>query len=241
MKILNNSMLEWKGSKRRLEKNSSNFITNPVSTFMDGIYTFLKKNDLIAQQYFFIWIELFLNKLSREILPTTINNYVVKLKEARTSSKNVSSNEELETLRLNIDNAYFGLEHILREFGQLYEATMACDQATEYRNLPSIFAKLILNGQPFELMDGDASFVPITWVGAVFEEIKNSIEDKKISIISVIGIQSSGKSTLLNTMFGLKFPVSCERWEMEVDCDFVLVRGLCTRILFPCQLLDWQT
>ena len=72
-------------------------------------------------------------------------------------------------------------------------------------------AHLILQGMPFEMMDGDAAFVPLTWVKAVFQAIKNIIGDKKLFILSVIGIQSSGKSTLLNTLFGLKFAVSAGR------------------------------
>ncbi|XP_077306225.1 interferon-induced very large GTPase 1-like [Lithobates pipiens] len=57
-------------------------------------------------------------------------------------------------------------------------------------------------------------------------------------VISVLGVQSTGKSTLLNTMFGLQFPVASgrctkgafmtllnvkENFQEELGCDFILV------------------
>ena len=62
-----------------------------------------------------------------------------------------------------------------------------------------------------ELMDGDASHVPMTWISAILDQLKDFHKRKKLFVISVVGIQSSGKSTLLNTMFGLQFNVSAGR------------------------------
>ena len=42
-------------------------------------------------------------------------------------------------------------------------------------------------------------------------------------MISVVGIQSSGKSTLLNTMFGLEFTVSAGRCTRGVYCQLIPV------------------
>ncbi|XP_037377889.2 interferon-induced very large GTPase 1-like [Talpa occidentalis] len=56
----------------------------------------------------------------------------------------------------------------------------------------NIAADLMIAGVPTELMDGDASYVPLKWVAAVFDK-------------------SSGKSTLLNALFGLQFMVSAGR------------------------------
>ena len=61
-------------------------------------------------------------------------------------------------------------------------------------------------------MDGDHGFIPLAWVKAVFQSLNQlALHDKKIFVLSVVGIQSSGKSTLLNTMFGLEFTVSAGR------------------------------
>jgi GTPase Era involved in 16S rRNA processing len=44
-------------------------------------------------------------------------------------------------------------------------------------------------------------------VKAVLMELEHLVGIKKCLILSVVGTQSSGKSTLLNAMFGLQFPV----------------------------------
>ncbi|KAI5606409.1 interferon-induced very large GTPase 1-like, partial [Silurus asotus] len=62
-----------------------------------------------------------------------------------------------------------------------------------------------------ELMDGDAGHVPLMWVSAVLDELVKILGDQKVFVLSVLGIQSSGKSTMLNAMFGLQFAVSAGR------------------------------
>ena len=72
-------------------------------------------------------------------------------------------------------------------------------------------------------MDSDATNVPIIWVQAVFESLRKCIGDRKLFVLSVLGIQSSGKSTLLNTMFGLQFAVSAGRCTRGVYLQLVPV------------------
>ena len=83
------------------------------------------------------------------------------------------------------------------------------DKKTEVESFPLVVAELTGEGYPVELMDGDASHVPITWVTAVINKMKDLHSQKQsIFVVSVLGIQSTGKSTLLNTIFGLHFNVS---------------------------------
>ncbi|CAC5416894.1 unnamed protein product [Mytilus coruscus] len=77
--------------------------------------------------------------------------------------------------------------------------------------LPQIFERLVRFGVPLEIIDGDTANIPRSWVKAVLSELENQLGDKKMFILSVLGIQSSGKSTLLNTMFGIEFPVGAGR------------------------------
>ena len=58
-------------------------------------------------------------------------------------------------------------------------------------------------GHSIELMDGDTAHVPVTWVLAVIEKLKvvcgKDAREKhggKAFLLSVLGIQSTGKSTL---------------------------------------------
>ncbi|XP_046851638.1 interferon-induced very large GTPase 1-like isoform X2 [Xenia sp. Carnegie-2017] len=122
--------------------------------------------------------------------------------------KNLNKLEEL------ILKSSFGLEHIIREVAQLYQLP---DIAVN--DYAGAAAKILLSGEPLELLDGDSGYIPMKWFNAVYEELENQTNNASIYVISVLGIQSSGKSTMLNTMFGLEFPVSA---------------GRCTRGSFAC-------
>ena len=127
----------------------------------------------------------------------------------------------LQSLKLLLEDSYrdkknrIGIEHLFREIGQMYEAATCIDDKEhlkEYvRYFPNIAARLLIDGNPLELMDGDAAHVPITWVKAVLREVVRELHDPKVFVLSILGVQSSGKSTLLNAMFGIQFKVSAGR------------------------------
>ena len=112
--------------------------------------------------------------------------------------------------------------------------------------LADTMAKVFLQGTAVEIMDGDAVNVPVVWLSAVLSRVENS-ERSTLFKVSALGAQSCGKSTLLNTIFGLNFPVSsgrCTRGAyvqlVKVDeslketlrCDYVAVidsEGLMSR------------
>uniref|UniRef100_A0A8C5IY50 VLIG-type G domain-containing protein n=1 Tax=Junco hyemalis TaxID=40217 RepID=A0A8C5IY50_JUNHY len=145
----------------------------------------------------------------------------------------------LDALSDEINDSSIGLEHLLREVGQIYEALqlMNCKK-DNFVKLPEIAADLMVSGYPVELMDGDASYLPLRWVGAIFDSLIERLGDKRVFVLSVLGIQSTGKSTLLNAMFGLQFNVSAgrctrgafmqlipvsEELQQDLRFDFVLV------------------
>ncbi|KAI4890399.1 hypothetical protein NFI96_026617, partial [Prochilodus magdalenae] len=120
----------------------------------------------------------------------------------------------LEKISNKLNAATFGLEHMLREMGQIYEASvcgMQREKAESLSYLPRLVAELMMYGHPMELMDGDAAHVPLIWVSAVLDELIRKLGDQRVFVLSVLGIQSSGKSTMLNAMFGLQFAVSAGR------------------------------
>ena len=63
--------------------------------------------------------------------------------------------------------------------------------------LPEIAVELLL-GYPLELMDGDAAHVLLLWAVAVLNEAVVLLDDLKFFILSVLGLQRTGKSTMLN-------------------------------------------
>jgi hypothetical protein len=142
--------------------------------------------------------------------------------DAKVSQENAEKVEhlkkELNKLHTELINASFGLEHLLREFGQLYETAAAAAQQEfnpslmqQVSRLPEAAAELLIDGYPIEVMDGDAAHVPIRWIKAVLKEVVQILNDPKVYIMSVLGLQSTGKSTMLNTAFGLHFNVSAGR------------------------------
>uniref|UniRef100_A0A3B3R964 VLIG-type G domain-containing protein n=1 Tax=Paramormyrops kingsleyae TaxID=1676925 RepID=A0A3B3R964_9TELE len=115
--------------------------------------------------------------------------------------------KQLNSLSENMAACTIGLQHIMREVGQIYE----CSVKQSVGALPALGAEMLISGYPLELMDGDESHVPLIWVQAVLKSLIEKLGDKKVYVLSILGLQSSGKSTLLNTMFGLQFTVSAGR------------------------------
>ena len=191
---------------------------NPL---MNVFLTGLSHSSKEVRNYYLRWIKLLLDELSREKLPPLYNEY----KQTKQTEETLQMAEIANLKRLNVMliNASFGLEHLLRELGQIYEASAFFDQE-DYNTLPGIVAELMIEGYPLEIMDGDTAHVPIQWITAVLKQVKVKLKDPSILVLSILGVQSSGKSTLLNTMFGVNFNVSA---------------GRCTRGAFM-QLLPFQ-
>ena len=178
-----------------------------------------------AESYYLYWIKLFLDDYSRDIIQELYPQYQKEKRKKSTSKQKAKVQEFVDRMIA----ASIGLEHFLREFGQMYETAQKMidlnkdnpSAATLVVQLPKIAAKLLLSGHSFEIMDGDASHVPITWVSAVIEEVKEQLHNPKVLVVSVLGVQSTGKSTLLNTVFGLQFSVSAGRCTRGVFMQLV--------------------
>ena len=116
-----------------------------------------------------------------------------------------------------------GIENLFREIGEICETIKTKKKLIKEldkcnKKLPGLAAALLMKGFAIELMDGDGLWVPGHWIEKVmkalekpFKESLNMEKDPKIFVLTVLGIQSTGKSTLLNTMFGVQFPVSSGR------------------------------
>ncbi|XP_030649197.1 interferon-induced very large GTPase 1-like [Chanos chanos] len=128
-----------------------------------------------------------------------------------------SEQAQLEIISSELNAATCGVEHIFREMGQIYEAWASVKNTKTDRNdknissLPDLAAELMISGHPMELMDGDAAHVPLIWVTAVLDEVIKRLGEQRVFVLSVLGLQSTGKSTMLNAMFGLQFAVSAGR------------------------------
>ncbi|XP_015258518.1 PREDICTED: interferon-induced very large GTPase 1-like [Cyprinodon variegatus] len=154
-------------------------------------------------------------------LPTKAGEYFLKwtqilIDKDKTSEELNTKQAELEQLSKQLQSATFGLEHMFREMGQIYEAHKSLEkpaegQQAEWTKYPELAADLMIKGHPMELMDGDAGHVPLIWMSSLIQEVIKKLGDQRVFVLSVLGLQSSGKSTMLNAMFGLEFAVSAGR------------------------------
>ncbi|XP_035983305.1 interferon-induced very large GTPase 1 [Fundulus heteroclitus] len=180
----------------------------------------LQPND---REYFLKWTQILIDGLSTDDLSLVLQSYdetwseVLDLKKKHDKSVQLEKKqEELEKLSKKVQSATFGLEHMFREMGQIYEAhkslkKQSLGHQSEWSKYPELAADLMIKGHPMELMDGDAGHIPLIWISSLLQAVIQKLGDQRVFVLSVLGVQSSGKSTMLNAMFGLQFAVSSGR------------------------------
>ncbi|XP_053399048.1 interferon-induced very large GTPase 1-like [Mercenaria mercenaria] len=113
-----------------------------------------------------------------------------------------------------IQEASFNTDLFFREIGYLYETIIILNKDSGTLGLPAeediihVCASLFIEGNSLELIDGEGFYMPERWIRRVFKKVSDIIGTQNVFTLSVLGLQSSGKSTLLNTMFGSQFPTS---------------------------------
>jgi len=100
-------------------------------------------------------------------------------------------------------------DSLQKSIGQKSSSEMTNESAASSDFLINLKKDSILKGFPFEVIDGDLLHMPKEFLKNVFKGMKD-----RVIVISVLGPQSSGKSTLLNFLFG---------------CNFVTSSGRCTK------------
>ena len=72
--------------------------------------------------------------------------------------------------------------------------------------LKNYYNELYNTLNPINLIDGNTLLFGNSFLKTFFEEISKKIpSNKKVFVVSVIGIQSSAKSTLMNYLFNCRF------------------------------------
>uniref|UniRef100_A0A8C4XGW1 VLIG-type G domain-containing protein n=1 Tax=Erpetoichthys calabaricus TaxID=27687 RepID=A0A8C4XGW1_ERPCA len=205
--------IEMEKNRLRKEQYKRAF---PLNNVMREFIKNLNSQSTIRQKFFLAWLGQILNDLTSRKLQTLNEKHselCAKMEEQKQKRQNTDIIEkEIEVSSGRLAASTLGLEHLLREVGQIYETLASQHMKNEmFLSLPQLAADLMISGHPIELMDGDASHVAITWVSSVLEQVIAKLGDKRVFVLSVLGIQSTGKSTLLNAMFGLQFAVSAGR------------------------------
>jgi hypothetical protein len=137
------------------------------------------------------------------------------------SAKKMNHDEWLRALEL-LDNSNVNVEHFWREISHLYVA-----DPQRYGDFPELAAQHLLDGFPLEIMDGDAGMINMIWIKSVYTSLEKMHSEKqpKIFVLSILGVQSCGKSTLLNLMFGVRLRASVSRATRGVFMQLVKCEG----------------
>ncbi|XP_073504965.1 up-regulator of cell proliferation-like [Phyllobates terribilis] len=222
--------------KRNLLHSEQNKHALPEAmTLFINALTHLSRDE---KPYFLKWMKFELDFIARK----NVSKLQTEYKEICSQFDAAANPQELKQLDKSISESSLGIEHFLRELGQFYEAeysTVKNESAKQFSHLPGIAADLLLDGFPLELIDGDASNIPLQWITDVLTELdKKTGGQCRMRVITVLGVQSTGKSTLLNTMFGLQFAVASgrctrgafmtlinvkENFQKTMGCEFILV------------------
>ncbi|XP_071810932.1 interferon-induced very large GTPase 1-like [Apostichopus japonicus] len=209
--------------KKQREKG----LSAKMKVFFNNLKTvMLDENDLL--HYFMSFFQTHIEQMTTNEFPQLlkrIHELNTDLQKRKSDLKHVSPSERMklqneiedlqkqllkESQQVNAKN--ISCEHFIRELGQWYEANLGDTNAHERNKLlVNMASKLLLAGYPLELLDGETVYIPIDWISGVLKNLDKTLNNPRIFVLSIIGIQSSGKSTFLNSMFGVRFPVRAGR------------------------------
>ena len=224
----------------------------PISNTFTHFLWYITNFDSFNRKCFLQTLKLGLNERSIDLLQPLYEDY----EKYRLEEKCQETDRKLKELNEQLTNSSFGLEHFFREMAVMYENIAALDAKVDSKQnkledvldmLSKTMADILLEGEAIEILDGDVIHSPVVWLKAVFDQIERK-EKLTIFKVSALGAQSSGKSTLLNTVFGLHFPVTSgrctrgaymqmvkidENLAKRLQCDYLLVidsEGLMSRV-----------
>ena len=198
-----------KEQKRRLQVKQ---LQEPISDAFIYFLQCLVNLCEIEKKYFLQCLKQGLSERSVQLQQPLYEEY----ERCRLEDESKERDRRLKDLDAKLTHSSLGVEHFFREIGALYENFLGLQEtkSIEIYNflqlLPDIIAELWIDGVALEIMDGDAIHIPVEWLTAVSSHVENKTESTVFKV-STFGAHSCGKSTLLNTIFGLNFPVSSGR------------------------------
>jgi hypothetical protein len=123
--------------------------------------------------------------------------------------------------KLNITRGYVGIEHLWRELSHIYSSDV-----TSHSWMVEHAAHVMLDGFALELQNGDAGNMPEKWVSGILRSLdelsyRQLGRKARIVAVSVLGVQSSGKSTFLNVSFGTRMRTSVGQCTRGVNFQMI--------------------
>ncbi|CAG8591483.1 32092_t:CDS:1, partial [Racocetra persica] len=174
------------------------------------------------------------SRLSMEESLESRNNVILKRNELNNAGikidqeKDKEIRKEITKLLEKVDNISLCIDHFFRELGLVYKIIIS-DSDNDPKiispngptkenvlKLPEYCAELLISGNTIELL-GDSTTINKAWFSAICNCIDKRLPKLRVFVISILGLQSSGKSTLLNALFACKFPISAERSTKDIS------------------------
>ncbi|CAD8146616.1 unnamed protein product [Paramecium octaurelia] len=146
-----------------------------------------------------------------------LKNLNIKIEDIRQQldslkQEQIKEREELEEKLKSLENK-FRVQNINIE---IFWREVIKGNSSFQQNPINQVCQLIKKGEPFEFLNGDDLTIDFEFLFQLRERLLDK-DDNKILCLSILGPQSSGKSTLLNRIFG---------------CHFLTSMGKCTKGLF---------
>ena len=176
----------------------------------------LQKDDSNLRSLLINWFESTIDKECSKVLDgerkKVVLAYDTYSNSRKLDSPDYSKSKYLEMEYYKAKKAYtdksIGIENIWREIILNYESASLQNQ-----DLPEMAAQYLMDGFVLELMDGDTGILCKKWTNKLFQTLQRKLneligKEAQVFVLSIMGTQSSGKSTLLNIMFGCKMRVS---------------------------------
>lgn len=189
------------------------------------------------------------NQQGEPVLTKAISDLTSFAKQQTNTDSTFEDQEASCSQLFKPDPSWLGLEHFLREMGLIFELKHISSGSGSHNvlRLPNIAADLLFYGIPLEVMDGDASTVPIHWLRCVFAELKRRLPQQqcRTRVLTNLGVYHARNAEVLSALFGVKFPggrkrptrgvymiVLCLPENLRKDMEFEIlllidVEGLC--------------
>ncbi|WAR09508.1 GVIN1-like protein, partial [Mya arenaria] len=205
------------------------------TTIVFAKYLVYTNNQPLIQNIFIQCLKVLIDNEMSELLSSIIrekNKVYERILLSKNGSETIEKkqlNERFFALDCEISASSLTVDHLLREVSHVYDSIIYLNKSCEQFYIPQTqriirsFTNLMVRTWATDIVT-EHFFMPKSWTGELFKALDREITKKdSITIVSVLGLQSTGKSTLLNTMFGQQFRVRGGRCTKGVQARLVPV------------------
>ncbi|CAD8102332.1 unnamed protein product [Paramecium sonneborni] len=176
--------------------------------FVDNIRKFNDKNTYLLQHK--------MQELNEKI--QNLKQIKESIKPKENTQITINLRKQRDEIQVDIDKKVNELKQIQEEISkknigiELFWREIMCNDCEINIDIDpaNIVKEMISKGEPFEFLDGDQLKIDQQFLMKLIKKFKEQGQEK-ILVFSVLGPQSSGKSTILNKIFGCHFWTSVGR------------------------------